>query len=240
MAKLFKKRISPVGRGAIGDAREIASEALENAAETYGEDSVQAANSVLVLASIYYLNEDYGLAVPLFESYVNIVTRELGPESREVFDGLCHLINAYIGLGDHTDLLSITKRVSHVLKTLQETGGMDKDTDPLVMALLEIAVSCKDKGDEVSLRRGFVFAVMALSWCVTTQKACDVARVKIIPRLRELIMSFGIHRHGYAWLLRRSDQREHDFVGLLSVIDEEGVFSLKGFELEPFPELNID
>ena len=26
----------------------------------------------------------------------------------------------------------------------------------------------------------------------------------------------------------------------LSVIDEEGVFSLKGFELEPFPELNLD
>jgi hypothetical protein len=132
---------------------------------------------------------------------------------------------------------SITKRASHVLKTLHETGGMDKDADPLVVALQDIAVCCKDRGDEVGLRRGFVFAVMALSWCVTCHKARHPARIKMIPHLRELIMSFGISKHAYAWLVRRSDQREHDIVGLLSVIDEEGVFSLKGFELEPIPEL---
>jgi hypothetical protein len=79
-----------------------------------------------------------------------------------------------------------------------------------------------------------------LSWCVTCYKAYHPARLKIIPQLRELIMSFGIDKHAYAWFVRRSDQREHDFVGFLSVIDEEGVFSLKGFELEPFPQLNLD
>ncbi len=240
MGKLLNQRITHVGRGAISDAAIIATEALENMAETYGADSIQAANSLQVLASIHYLNEDYGLAVPLYESYVNIVTKELGPESREVFDGLLHLMDAYIGLGDFTELPPITERVSRVLRGLEKTGGLHRDTDPLVQALLEVSVSCKDEGDEVSLRRGVVFAVMALSWCVTTQKACDAARVKIIPRLRELIMSFGIRKHEYAWLLRRSDQREHDFVGLLSVIDEEGVFPLRGFELEPLPVLNID
>jgi len=236
----FKDGTTLIGEAAMVEALRVAVQSMKDTKERYGERSIPTANSHLVISFLCRINEAYGPAKSWSQRYVDIVSKERGPESHEVLEGLIQKMKACNGWDDYTELLLIHKKVSHLKKILKEAGGLDRDTDPLVETLRDLAMSCKDEGDEIGLRRGFVFAVMALNQCVTSHKASDPVRIKMIRPLRELVMSFGIDKHAYEWLVRDADQAEQEFVGFLSVIDEEGLFSLKGFELEPFPRLNLD
>ena len=139
MGRLFKHRKTSAGLGAIREAARIATEALEEAEYIHCADSVEAANSALVLASIHYLNEDYDRAEHLFGMYVDIVSKQLGQDSPEVVDGLSRLMNTCIGLGNFTAVASIADTISQLINRGKETGALDRDTDPLVQALMDLA-----------------------------------------------------------------------------------------------------
>ncbi len=236
MGKLFRHRMTITGWGAIAEATKVATRAMKNAEEIYGHNSIETANSSLVLASPCFINEDYRQAEQCFQRYVDIMSRERGAESTEVFHGLAYLMNTYRASGDRSKHDSVSERVFRLQKSFAKSPGLLTDNDPLIEVLYDFAISGREGGDGIDHRQAFVFALMALSWCVTAYGSWQSVRIRMIRRLRELIMSFGINRHGYAWLLLYSNQNETDFVVLLSVIDEEGVFPLKGFELEPIPE----
>jgi len=223
MAKLFKRRITDVGKEALSEALEVVTELMQRTEATYGADSIETGNCVLMMGFIHYLDEAFEQAEPLFQRHVETIARQLGTESVEYYSGLHHLMSTYISTTNFPKIESFSKQWLGKHETPLPQGP----TDPLIEILYDLAVTHNTQGDAFGRRVGFVLAVIALSHCVTRYHLGGAPRKAAMQRLRTLIMSFGIDKYDYAWLVRRSDHDENNFVGLLSVIDEEGVFPLK-------------
>jgi hypothetical protein len=237
---LLRYRNSLIGPSAMAELLRVAVQSMKDTKEAYGEVSIPTANSYLVNGHLCSISKAYGPAKSWFQKYVDIVSKVLGPESHEVLGGLRHMVAACMGLDDYAGARVILKRTSTLVDLFEKAGSLDKTSDPLVEALHELAVSCRNGGDEIGLKRGFVFALTALSRCVSCYGADNPTGIRMIPGLRELILSFGIDEQAYDWLVVHADQGEQDFSAFLSVIDQERMFSLKGLDLEPIPEMNPD
>jgi len=227
MSKLFKRRVTTVGKEALSEALEVVTELRRRTEATYGADSIETANCVLMMGFIHYLDEAFEQAEPIFQSHVETIARQLGTESVEYYSGLHHLISTYISTTNFPKIESFSERWLGSVDMKDETPLPQGPTDPLIESLYDLAVVHNTRGDAFGRRVGFVLAVMALSHCVSRYRQGGVPRKQAMARLRSFVMSLGIDRYDYAWLVRCSDHDENDFVGLLSVIDEEGVFPLR-------------
>ncbi len=218
MKKLGEHGIPPIGSEAVVDAIGVATQVIKTAEQTHGELSLQTASRVLGLGSIHRSNENYEQAEPQFERHVDIVSKLLGPESPEALNGLDLLLNTQCVLGKDPRLDSRFDSVFLAKTTIVVTDGMGNRIDPMIEALYDLATICRDHGGTTYLRAGLVCALMALNHYVSCYVTGHGMKIRTIPRLRKIILSFGIERHTYAWVLRRAQYTKADFPKLLSLI----------------------
>jgi hypothetical protein len=227
MPKLYKLRITHEGWAAMEEAKEVLTQRLENAEQDHGEDSVETANHVVMLATAHYVSEAYEKAEPLFIRYLEIIRENVGPVCPEMYEGLTCLVNFYITSRYGSNLGSSVKELRNLGKQLKKARLIQIANNPAIESLCALGISFRDRGDRASLRLAVVLILIALSWCVTCYKTWHPLRIRMMPRLEELIMSLGLDQQTFRWLVLSSHHRDNDFIGLLSVIDEEDVFSLK-------------
>jgi len=95
MAKSFLCRRSPAAMTVMSDAMDDICQDVHRAEKLYGRESLETAEPLLMLASLYYVVEDYEKAERVFVRYAETVKVKLGPNTLEVFHSLGILAEIY-------------------------------------------------------------------------------------------------------------------------------------------------
>ena len=164
MFRLFEDRVTPAGKALIGEVANQVAQDLEAAKQSHGEDSVEALQKCLVLASMYYLMQEYEKADPLIRSYVSASEERHGEYSNQVRCGLILLSNNCIGWGRLEDSRSVLEHVKFVSQRCPSFAD-----DPVLEGLYDLAVRYQSANDPTNEQRRFILCLMALSWCVRYQ-----------------------------------------------------------------------
>jgi hypothetical protein len=90
--------------------------------------------------------------------------------------------------------------------------------DPLLEALLQRAIALEAKGDMESRQRGFVVALLTLSWYVSHGFERSRADAPVQGQLRILAKSCGLGDEEWEWTVKHAHLTRYDFVGLLSIL----------------------
>jgi len=220
MTRLWANRITEAGRTAIEDLIDQVAQDLNQTIETHGEDSIEAAPQRLILASMYYVMEEYGKALPLIQSYLTVCKANLGPTSDEVMCGLGLLSNTLMGADRPEEAFSVIEEIAVAVKQV----GHPQVRDTLLDGLKILAEKYQRGDDPKSLQRAFVLALMTLSWCVTVYGKGNPIYDEHFPHMRTVFEDFRFRGHIWEWLVRRAHQTDNDFVGLISVLMDEGMF----------------
>jgi hypothetical protein len=221
MTRLFANRVTKAGREAIHDLIDQVAQGLNQTAKTHGEDSLEAAQQRLILASVHFLMEQYGEALPLVQSYVTTYKTNLGPTAEELICGLGLLSNTLMVLDRPEEALSTVGEVGALVSRVGRSGR-----DPLLSGLRKLAEKYQSAADPASLQRAFILALMALSWCVTVSERGNPVYEGYLPHIRALFDDFRFRVDTWEWLLRRAELTHNDFVGLVSVLIGEGRFPI--------------
>ena len=220
MKRLFGDRITEAGRDAIRDLIDQVAQQMNQIMKNQGEDSQHR----LILASISFLMEDYERALPFAQSFVAACKTKLQPPDSELRCGFGLLANIFMALEQPEEAQSAIKEVAQVAK---QQSGASRLEDPLFDGLILLAETYQQSDDPASVRRTFLFYLMALSWCVTVSERDSPVFNKYVSRLRPVFENFGFSEHRWAWLVRRADHIDNHFVGLVSVLIEEGMLPSK-------------
>lgn len=220
MTRLFATRITNAGREPIQDLIDQVAQDLNQTIKTHGEDSLEAARQRMILASMHYTMEEYEDALPLLRSYLTICRARLEPTSDEVFHGLSLLSNTLMGAGRPEEAFSIIEEIADTVKQF----GYQQSRDPLLDGLKELAEKYQSGDDPTSVQRTFVLALMILSWCVTVYGGRSPVYGEYLPMMRSVFENFGFDEHLWEWLVKRAHQTDNDFVGLVSVLIDRGLF----------------
>ncbi len=223
MIRLFANRVTDAGREAIQDLIDQVAQDLNQTIETHGEDSLEAARQRLILASMHYTLEEYEDALPLIQSYLSVCRARLEPNSEEFFCGLSLLSNTLMGADRPEEAFSVIEEIANTV----ERFGYQQGRDPLLDGLKELAEKYQPGDDPTSVQRAFVLELMILSWCVTVYRSGNPVYGEYLPIMKSVFENYGFNEHLWPWLVRRSHQTDNDFVGLVSVLMEEGMFPSK-------------
>lgn len=92
----------------------------------------------------------------------------------------------------------------------------------MIEAFYELAVVYQGQDDPKSNQRAFIMACAALALSVLVYERH--LPPELMERLFLLFRSLGFPSNCWGWLTRRCDRRSTDFVGLISVLIDEGMF----------------
>lgn len=220
MSRNLAHRITETGRRAIRDLMDRVAQDLDLAIETHGEDSLEVAEQRLILASIHCTMEEYEKALPILKSYLTICKAKLEPTSDEVFCGLNLLSNTFMGADRPEEAFSVLEEATGAVAQLV----YQQRRDPLLDGLKGLADKYRFRNDSASGQRAFVLAVMMLSWCVTVYRTGHPVFAAYYPLMNSIFEKFGFGEWKWEWLVNHASQTHNDFVGLVSVLMEEGMF----------------
>jgi hypothetical protein len=213
MAKSFACRRTPQGIAAIEDTRHYLVQASRREAKQHGQHSPEAWKVSVILAVIYSATGDYEQVVSLLSGNVRVEKgkSDLKPMWMVWAGGL--LAEAYFNLGRISDAMRVSEQGKPIAKGIDPSAS-----DPLLQALFEQATAFEPKGDLKSRQRGFVFALMALCWCLSHGVQRTLFGSALLEHLRLVLDSYGIHGDKWEWTVKHSHLTRYDFVGLLSIL----------------------
>jgi hypothetical protein len=123
------------------------------------------------------------------------------------------LIEAYFNL----NRIAEGARISNEGKSIARNIDMSAP-DPLLEALLQRAIALEAEEDMKSRQRGFVVALLTLSWYVSHGFERSRADAHVKDQLRILFETYGIRGDEWEWTVKHSHLTKYDFVGLLSIL----------------------
>ena len=213
MAKSFLSKRSAAGMAATADVIDHLSQDLHLAEKQYGRESLEAAEPLLILGVAHYIIEDYEKAEPTFVRYIEIVKAKLGPNTLEAFHSLGTLAEIYFFLNRFPEAFGLINESKSISKKIDPCAY-----DPMLEALFRRAEAYKGKTDLSSRQRGFVVALMALSWCITRGWHRGSGGAQILDGLRVIFTSYGMGKEDWEWVVKHAHLTKYDFVGLLSIL----------------------
>ena len=217
MSRLFENRVTPAGKALIGEVANQVAQDLEAAKQSHGEDSVEAIQHRLLLASTYYLIQEYETADPLIRSYVSASEDRHGEYSNKVRCGLILLSNNCIEWGRLEDSRSVLEHVKVVSRRCPSFAD-----DPVLERLYDLAVGHQSANDPTNEQRGFILSLMALSWCVRYQSDTRVY-AEFAPLLKAVFEPYGFIGDRWEWLIQSCKHNLHDLLGLISILLDKRV-----------------
>lgn len=198
---------------ATADMIDYLSQDLHLAEEQCGPASLEAGEALLRLGVAHYIVEDYEEAEPTFVRYIEIVKAKLGPNSWEALHGLGTLGEVYMFLNRIPEAFVLINEAKSISKKINPCAY-----DPMVEALFRRAGACKEITDLRSRQRGFVEALIALSWCITRGWHRSSGAAQILDGLGVIFASYGMGKEDWEWVVKHAHLTRYDFVGLLSVL----------------------
>lgn len=213
MAKTFLCRRSPTGMAVMTGAIDRVHIDVQEAEKQFGQESLEVAEPLLILACANYALEDYKKAEDMFVRYIAIVKAKLGPQTLEVFHSLATLAHVYFQLSRLPEAFDLNNEAKSISKTLDPCAY-----DPMLKALVRRAEGYEGKTDLRSRQRRFVSALLALSWCISHGGHRGSGGAKILDGLREIFASHGLDEKDWEWTLKHAHLTKYDFLGLLSIL----------------------
>ncbi|MGB6066337.1 MAG: tetratricopeptide repeat protein [Desulfomonilaceae bacterium] len=213
MAKSFLSKRSPAGMAVMTDAIDHLSQDWHLTEEQCGQESLEAADPLLILAVAYYIIEDYEKAEGMFIRHIEIVKAKLGPNTLEAFHSLGTLAEIYFFLNRFPEANGLINEAKSISKKIDPCAY-----DPMLEALLRRAGAYKEKTDLRSRQRGFVAALVALSWCITRGWHRGSGGAQILDDLRVIFTSYGMEKEDWEWVVKHAHLTKYDFIGLLSIL----------------------
>ena len=239
MKRLFEDRITEAGRDIIRVLIDHVAQEMDQTVKNHGGDNLKGAPYQLILASMHFLVGMYRKALPFAQSYVAACTTKLRPSDSELRCGFGLLANIFMALERLEQAQSAIKEVAQVEKRQIEASRLK---DPLFDGLIQLAETYQQSNDPASVQRAFLFYLMALSWCVTVSEHDSPIFNKYVSQLRSVFENFGFNEHLWPWLVRRADHIDNHFLGLVSVLLEEGMLPPKPTmkcSPQPLPEDDV-
>jgi hypothetical protein len=211
MAKIFTCRRTPQGIAVMEDTMEHLSHSFHRAGKQYGQHSPEAWKVRVILAVIYSAAGDYEHVVSLLGGYVRVEKgkSELKPMWMVWAGDL--LVEAYFNLGRIDDVMRIMEQGKSLARRIDPSAA-----DPLLEALLEQAMALEAEGNLKRRERGFVVALLTLSWYVSHGFERSRADDHVKDQLRSLFDAYRISGDEWEWTVKHAHLTRYDFVGLLS------------------------
>jgi len=178
-----------------------------------GEASVEALTSLLIMAFMYYIIEDYENAEPLLVRYLSAIKEKFGANSHESFYGFWLLTNTYFSLMRSSEAKQVVQQAKAIPKEIRLA-----EHDWLEGVLYNRAMFYMTEGEPQHLQRGFVLALADVCWSVTSGLHRIPAGVQRLDHLRSFFGYYGIRKREWDWILRHAHLRTYDFIGLLSLL----------------------
>jgi hypothetical protein len=217
MTILFENRITDAGRQAIQALTNHIERDLDQVKQIHGENSREAAQCLLALASINQIMEPREEGHASIERYLALSKQIYGSQSIEVANGFLLSAWSSAGLGrDEEAKLAFNKAIA--------VPGGQRDfppVEPLLEALCRFLDKLRDNPDSENRRHAFVLGVHTLSWLVTYCPIQSPSFPIFLERLRPVFESRGFKGDAWEWLMRRCNRVNNHFVGLISLLLEE-------------------
>jgi hypothetical protein len=215
MKRLFAKRRTVSGRKAI-------------------EDLGETVKVRWMPALIHLLSGENEQSLLLAQNYLDQSVETHGGHSKEIACGLFLLSLNYRVLGRSEELGATERRYDSIKNQIRDAPT------PVTMlqALHDLAVSYQRQDDPESTQRAFLSALVALSLLVSVHKSFP--QTDLMELFYRLFHSLGFPGNRWEWLLRRCDFIRTDFVGLVSVLIDEGLFPSETKKLEDVSKANLD
>jgi hypothetical protein len=130
-----------------------------------------------------------------------------------MFWALSLLMEAYANLNRIPEAMLISKEGRAIAK---KTDASKKDA--FLEVLVQQAIALENEGEPKIRQRGFVVALLTLSWYVSHGFQRSSADAPVQDRLRLLFESYGIRGEEWEWTVKHAHLTRYDFVGLLSIL----------------------
>jgi len=213
MAKSFLSKRSPEAEERMEDTIAHHREHLRGVEKDYGKHSPEASVARLILAAHYRAGEHYGDMEPLLGGDLTVAKGTQEANTRRALWARSLRIEAYFNLNRIAEGMRISNEGKSIARNIDMSAA-----DPLLEALLQRAIALEAKGDIKSRQRGFVAALLTLSWYVSHGFERSRADVHVKDQLRLLFESYGISGTEWDWTVKHAHLTRYDFVGLLSIL----------------------
>ncbi len=213
MSKSFVCRRRPEATAVMMEVIDHCRGSVTRTEKKHGRDGLKTLQALLILAAMYHVLENYEKAEPLLKGHLSAAKRKSVPDSRETVWASTMLAEAYFKTNRIGDAMLITKEARALC------GSVDPNRkDPLLSALLQLALSLGAGQDSESRMRGLAAALVALCWCVSHGIHRAPADAQSLESLRHIFGSYGIEHETWEWALKHANLTKYDFLGLLSVL----------------------
>jgi len=220
MNRLFEDRTTPAGTQAIQNLIDYLAEDLNRSIEVHGEKSPDALQCLLRLISIEQTIERSEKTHDRIRGYFTMSEEIYGPRSREAANGLFLLGRSHVGLGRFEEgALIIEQSLSRA-----EDQPSWPPIEPMMEALCQLLENLQKEPNSEKVRHAFVLGLRTLSWLVTFFPTPAPVFALLLERIRPVFESWGFTKDVWGWFVRRCHWRNNSFIGLISVLLEEGMF----------------
>lgn len=175
-------------------------------------------------AIIYLLTRQYDKALSEAQRYLTTIEEIRGNNAEEMACGLLILKLIYTHLKRSEEAASLDEKFESIRNSIGDIPIHQIVTE----ALYEMAADYQRQDDPRSNQRAFVMACVTLALSVLMYERH--LPMDLMTRLFLLFQSFGFTQNQWGWLTRRCDFRSTDFVGLISVLIDEGMFPSEATE----------
>jgi len=205
---------------AIQDLIDCVARELEQTIEAHGEDSPEAVQCLLVLIPIELFMRNLEEVHARIDHYLAISEKIYGRASIQRANGLFLLEWSLTALGRLDEAAVADEECKSVIADI----GVAAPIEPMLDALCRFLARLQDNPTSENVRLAFVLALYTLSWLVTVGASNLPSFPCFLERIRPAFEAWGFTDDVWAWLMRRCDLNYTNFLGLISVLLEEGKF----------------
>lgn len=220
MAKRFYCRRTPEGTEVANRALARVRKKLNQIEKRTNRKVRKALEDTLLLATMYYIVQDYENAEPLLKGYLIDAKRVSAQNSMAFFCASSLLAMAYSAMNRIPEAVLVMSGAKHLIRTIDTSVP-----DPVFQALEIRALSFGGEGNRESRQLGLAVALMALCWSITQGLHRTQRGAQALNNLRLHFSTYGIVLDGWNWLVKHGHSMKYDFIGLLSIVLENADIS---------------
>jgi hypothetical protein len=182
------------------------------------EDWAENTKTLWMRVFIYLLTGEYEKALSLGQAYLAANQEIHADNVEEVGCGLAVLKLIYTHMTLPEEAASVDERFESIRDQIGDVPIFRRMID----AFYDLAVAYQGQDDPRNDQRAFLSAFAALALSVSVYKR--LLPPELMGRLFVFFQDLGFPRNRWGWLTRRANFLHTDFVGLVSVLIEEGLF----------------
>lgn len=233
MPSLFESRRTEAGRAAIHDLINHITDHRSQIMTTWRGHSIDLNNWRWMAAFVHFLMGEHETALSLANRYLSESQEIPGDNAQAIANGhyLLMIINATSGRAKE-------ERAAVFQEGYSIRGRYFVDMrSQMTVTLYALAVAYHRQDDPKSAQRAFLTALLAL---FLSSLAPEPTPTDLAKRLSHLFQSLGFLPNLCGWLIRRSCYVFTDFIGLVSVLIDEGLFPSGATESDELSTVEAD